>query len=211
MHARFYIIASVAVLAEADAEAEKWDPLSGSATFSKGQALSGDGGNTITHRGANTLANHPEHAGSPIDVDKVLNRLKTAPLLDVYSCDDPYGQGPVHRLAFNGSEITETKIGNGDLQTLALSDAGLEVYHDQAIEDTLDQEPSLTSQSVSSATTDDRSSEPTIDSTKDDMMPTTRFMEDLKYLFVAFCILAPLGLWKMVEILIWLFTHIHFS
>jgi hypothetical protein len=43
------------------------------------------------------------------------------------------------------------------------------------------------------------------------MMPTRGFMEGLQYFFVAFFILAPLGIWKLVEIIIWLFTHIHVS
>ena len=43
------------------------------------------------------------------------------------------------------------------------------------------------------------------------MMPTRGLMEGLQYLFVAFLILAPLGIWKLVEIIIWLFTHVHIS
>lgn len=126
--ARLYMIVSVSVVEDADAEAAKWDPMGGSDTFATGQPLSVDGGTTITHRGANTLADHPGYDGTPINVDLALDRLKSPPILTIYACDDPYGQGSVHRLSWNGSQVTETEIGTGDLQTLALQDAGLEVY-----------------------------------------------------------------------------------
>jgi len=125
-HARLYMIANTSVVSDADAAAAQWDPYDGSDTFSGGQPLSVDGGTTITHRGANTLADHPSYSGTPIDVDLALDRLKDPPLLDIYACDDAFGQGTVYRLGWNGSEVTETEVGTGDLQALALSDAGLQ-------------------------------------------------------------------------------------
>jgi len=61
-------------------------------------------------------------------VDLALDRLKDPPLLTIYACDDPYGEGTVHRLGWDGTQVTETEVGAGDLQTLALQGAGLEVY-----------------------------------------------------------------------------------
>jgi len=133
MRARLYCIADTSVVSDADAAAAEWDPLDGSTTFSTGQPLSGDGGSTITHRAANTLADHPEYSGTPIDVDLALDRLKGSPLLTIYACDDPYGEGTVYRLGWNGSEVTETEVGSGDLQALALSDAGLEVHETEPL------------------------------------------------------------------------------
>jgi hypothetical protein len=132
-HARLYCIADVSVISDADAEAAKWDPLDGSTTFSEGQPLSADGGTSITHRAANTLADHPGFNGTPIDVDLVLDRLKNPPVLTIYACDDPYGEGTVYRLGWNGAQVTETEIGTGDLQDLALSDAGLEVHETELL------------------------------------------------------------------------------
>ena len=128
--ARLYCIADTAQVSDVDDFAAQWDPYDGSDTFSEGQPLSGDGG-SITHRAANTLANHPDFSGTPIDVGLALNRLKSPPLLDIYACDDAFGQGTVYRLGWNGSEVTETEVGTGDLQELALSDAGLEVYQEE--------------------------------------------------------------------------------
>jgi hypothetical protein len=132
-HPRLYVIADSAVAEDADDFAAQWDPYDGSTTFSSGQPLSADSGATITHRAANTLADHPSFTGTPIDVDLVLDRLKSPPLLDIYACDDPYGEGAVHRLGWNGSEVTETLVGTGDLQALALSDAGLQVYQTESV------------------------------------------------------------------------------
>jgi hypothetical protein len=129
--ARLYMIVSVSVVEDVDNYAAEWDPLDGSGTFSTGQPLSADGGSTITHKAANTLANHPDYSGRPIDVDLALDRLKGPPVLDIYVCNDAFGEGAVHRLGWNGAEITETEVGTGDLQELALSDAGLEEYKDQ--------------------------------------------------------------------------------
>jgi len=126
--ARLYCIADTTVVSDADDFAAQWDPLDGSDTFATGQPLSADGGATITHKAANTLADHPGFDGTPIAVDLALDRLKGPPLLTIYACDDPYGDGTVYRLGWNGSEVTETEIGSGDLQEIALSDAGLEVY-----------------------------------------------------------------------------------
>jgi len=131
--ARLYMIADTTVVSDADAEAAKWDPYDGSTTFSEGQPLSADGGLTITHRAANTLADHPGFTGTPIDVDQVLERLKGPPLLTIYACSDPYGEGTVYRLGWDGSQVTETEIGSGDLQALALSDAGLQVYETESL------------------------------------------------------------------------------
>jgi len=128
MRARLYCIADTAQVSDADTYAAQWDPLDGSTTFSSGQPLSADGGSTITHRAANTLADHPGFSGTPIDVDLVFDRLKNPPLLTIYACDDAFGQGTVYQLGWDGSQVTETEIGTGDLQTLALQDAGLEVY-----------------------------------------------------------------------------------
>jgi len=132
-HARLYMIADTTVVSDADAEAAKWDPLDGSTTFSEGQPLTADGGSTITHRAANTLADHPDYSGTPIAVDQVLDRLKNPPVLTIYACDDPYGEGAVCRLGWNGTQVTETEVGTGDLQTLALQDAGLQVYQTESI------------------------------------------------------------------------------
>jgi hypothetical protein len=129
--ARLYCIADTTVVSDADAEAAKWDPYDGSTTFSGGQPLSADGGSSITDRGANTLSDHPSFNGTPIDVDLVLDRLESPPVLDIYACDDAFGEGTVYRLGWNGSEVTESEIGTGDLQTLALHDAGLEVYQEE--------------------------------------------------------------------------------
>jgi len=129
--ARLYCIADTSILSDADDFAAQWDPLDGSDTFGGGQPLSADSGTSITHRGANTLADHPEYNGTPIDVDQMLDRLKGPPVLTIYACDDAYGEGMVSRLGWNGSEVTETEVGTGDLQTLALSDAGLEVYQEE--------------------------------------------------------------------------------
>jgi len=130
-HARFYCIADTTVISDVDNYAAEWDPYDGADTFSGGQPLSADSGTSITHRGANTLADHPEYNGTPIAVDQVLDRLKSPPLLTIYACDDPYGEGTVHRLDWDGSQVTEALVGSGDLQALALSDARLEVYHEE--------------------------------------------------------------------------------
>ena len=122
------MIAGTSQVSDADAAAAKWDPMDGSGTFSGGQPLSADGGSTITHRAADTLADHPGFGGTPINVDLALGRLKGPPLLTIYACDDPYGEGAVHRLGWDGTHVTETDLGSGDLQALALQDAGLEVY-----------------------------------------------------------------------------------
>jgi len=122
------MIADTSQVSDADAKAAEWDPADGSSTFSGGQPLSADGGSTITHKAANMLANHPDYSDRPIDVDLALNRLKSPPVLTIYACDNAFGEGAVHRLGFDGTQVTETEIGTGDLQTLALSDAGLEVY-----------------------------------------------------------------------------------
>jgi hypothetical protein len=132
-HVRLYCIADTTVVSDVDDFAAEWDPLDGSTTFSEGQPLSADGGATITHRAANTLADHPSFDGKPIDVDLVYERLKEPPVLTIYACDDPYGQGTVYRLGWNGSQVTETKVGTGDLQALALSDAGLEVHETEPL------------------------------------------------------------------------------
>ena len=131
--ARLYMIADINILSDVDSKAKEWDPLDGSTTFSEGQALSSDGGVSVTHRGANTLTNHPSFDGQPIDVNLVLERLKSSPSLTIYSCDDPYGEGNIYRLGWDGSEVTETAIGTGNLQTLALQDAGLEVYETESL------------------------------------------------------------------------------
>ena len=131
--ARLYCIADTAVVSEVDNLAAQWDPLDGSTTFSEGQPLSADGGATITHRAANTLADHPEFSGTPIDVDQVLDRLKSPPLLTIYACDNAFGQGTVYRLGWDGTQVTETEVGTGDLQTLALQDSGLEVHETEPL------------------------------------------------------------------------------
>jgi hypothetical protein len=131
MAARLYCIADTAILSDVDNYAAEWDPFDGSTTFSGGQPLSADGGSTITHRAANTLADHPDFSGRPINVDKALDRLKNPPLLSIYACGNPYGRGVIYKLGWDGTQVTETKIGKGDLQDLALSDAGLEKYKDQ--------------------------------------------------------------------------------
>ena len=131
--ARLYIIADVAQVSDVDDFAAQWDPYAGSTTFSEGQPLSSDAGTTITHRAANTLADHPGYSGTPIDVDLVLDRLKGPPVLDIYACDDPYGEGTVYKLKWDGTQVTETEVGTGDLQALALSDAGLEVYQTESL------------------------------------------------------------------------------
>jgi hypothetical protein len=132
-HARLYMIADTTVISDVDNYAAEWDPLDGSDTFSKGQPLTADGGSTITHRAANTLADHPEYAGTPINVDQVLDRPKSPPILDIYVCDDAFGQGAVYKLGWDGTQMTETEVGSGDLQTLALQDAGLEVYQNDSL------------------------------------------------------------------------------
>jgi len=131
--ARLYCIADTTVISDVDNYAAEWDPLDGSDTFSKGQPLSSDGGSTITHRGANTLADHPGFEGTPIDVDLALDRLKGPSVLTIYACDDAFGQGTVYRLGWDGMQVTETEVGTGDLQTLALQDAGLEVHETEPL------------------------------------------------------------------------------
>jgi hypothetical protein len=130
---RLYMIADTTIVSDADTKAAGWDPLDGATTFSEGEPLSSDGGLTITHRAANTLADHPDYSGTPIDVDRVLDRLKSTPILDVYACDDPYGEGTVYKLGFDGTQVTETEVGTGDLEELALSDAGIEAYQEESI------------------------------------------------------------------------------
>ena len=130
---RLYCIADAAVVSDVDDLAAEWDPYDGSTTFSEGQPLSADAGATITHRAANTLADHPGFTGTPIDAGQVLDRLKSPPILTIYACDDPYGQGTVYRLGWDGTQVTETEIGTGDLQTLALQDAGLQVYQEESL------------------------------------------------------------------------------
>ena len=130
---RLYMIADTTQVSDADAEAAKWDPLDGSDTFLTGQPLSNDGGSTITHKGANTLANHPGFSGTPIDVDLVYERLKDPPILTIYACNHAFGQGTVYLLGWDGSQVTETEIGTGDLQTLALQDAGLDLYETESL------------------------------------------------------------------------------
>ena len=131
--ARLYIIAESNILSDVDSKAKEWDPHDGSTTFSDGQPLSSDGGSTITHRAANTLANHPSYNGSPINLDLVYERLKDPPVLDIYACDNAFGRGIVYKLGWDGSQVTEAEIGTGDLQTLALQDAGLEVYETESL------------------------------------------------------------------------------
>jgi hypothetical protein len=131
--ARLYCIADTTVVSDADDFAAEWDPHDGSSTFGAGQPLSADAGASITHRAANTLADHPSFSGTPIDVDLVYERLKESPVLDIYACDGAFGEGTVYRLGWNGSQVTETLIGSGDLQALALSDAGLEVYQEESV------------------------------------------------------------------------------
>lgn len=41
---------------------------------------------------------------------------------------------------------------------------------------------------------------------------TFRGLDDLfKYMFVALLVTTPLGLWKLVEIIIWAWEHVHFG
>ena len=132
-HARLYCIADTTIIPDVDNYASSWDPYDGSTTFSEGQPLSSDGGATITHISANTLADHPNFDGTPIAVDQVLNRLKDPPILSIYACDHALGQGTVLKLGWHGSQVTETEIGTGDLQTLALQDAGLGVQETESL------------------------------------------------------------------------------
>ena len=132
-YARLYCIADTTLIPDVDTYAAEWDSLDGSTTFSEGQPLSSDGGNTITHRAANTLADYPDFDGTPIAVDQVLDRLKNPPVLVIYACDNALGNGTVYKLGWDETQVTETEVGTGDLEELALSDAGIEAYQEESL------------------------------------------------------------------------------
>jgi len=142
--ARLYLIADATIVTQLDTAASEWGPMDGATTFSEGRPLSADGGSTITHKAANTLADHPAFEGQPIDVDRLIETFASTPAMDVYECDDPFGSGTVYRLDVLGADaIEKTEIGTGDLQTLALEDAGLVVYETEGIEGTPEWEPGV--------------------------------------------------------------------
>lgn len=120
---RLYAIVDTSVVDTADSRAAEWDLAGdGGSTFSNGAALSDDGGASITHRAMNCLDNPDE--GSIVDRSVLWDALANTPLFDVYGCDDRLGDGTVYRTS-NGGWV---EIGTGDLETVALADAGLEKY-----------------------------------------------------------------------------------
>jgi len=121
---RIYIIVANANLSAAETAAEKLDVAGiGTGSFEQGARLSQDGGDTHTHSAANVLR-------SCMDTQEATAFYDTVPFAEVYGCTDKLGSGEVYR--FDGTEYTGP-IGTSDLESVALSDAGLTTYQTKAL------------------------------------------------------------------------------
>lgn len=120
---RLYVIADNSVLNAAEDAAVSWDVEGdGSGTFEQGARLSDDGGTSHTHSACNGLE-------SCVDLTKVQEALTNTPLFSVYGCTDRLGNGTVYEYAGG----TWTEVGTGDLETQALTDAGLDKYEAEPV------------------------------------------------------------------------------
>lgn len=120
--ARLYIIVHNDNLAAAETAAEEVDAAGvGVGSFKNGAPLSADG--THTHSAANVLR-------GCIDPQEATDFYSTVPFDAVYGCTDKLGEGEIYR--FDGTEYTGP-IGTGDLETLALQDAGLDTYQTETL------------------------------------------------------------------------------
>lgn len=121
---RLFIIVATANLDAAETAAEEVDVEGiGTGSFADGAPLSADGGTTHTHSAANVLR-------SCIDPQKATEFFDTVPFDAVYGCTDKLGEGDVYR--FDGTQYTGP-IGTGDLESVALSDAGLTKYQTETL------------------------------------------------------------------------------
>lgn len=124
---RIYAIVDASFADQADDRAEQWDLTGdGSTSFSSGAALSDDGA-SITHRAMNCLDNPDE--GSIIDRSVLWDAFSNTPLAAIYGCDDRLGEGTV----YGYDKGAWSEVGIGDLETIALNDAGLTTYETEAI------------------------------------------------------------------------------
>jgi hypothetical protein len=135
---RYYCIVDTSALSAAESAAVEWDTSGdGTGTFEDGAPLSDDGGSTLTHRACNTL-------GGPIDVTYLLDTFVSVSAMSVYRCHDDLGNGLVERAEVLGADTYEwTEIGDGDLQTLALQDAGMVVYQTETVGGVPEWEPGV--------------------------------------------------------------------
>ena len=136
---RYFCIVDISVLPTATDAAVEWDVSGdGSGTFEKGVRLSSDGGASITHRACNTLV-------SPIDSSVVVETLVAVSAMDLYRLDkDLPVPGAVDKLNVLGADAWEwNAVGNGNLQTLALSDAGLVIYETETVGGVPEWEPGV--------------------------------------------------------------------
>jgi len=121
---RLYIIVHNDNLTAAETAAEEVDIAGiGTGSFKNGALLSNDGGTTHTHSAANVLR-------PCIDTQKATEFFDSVPFSEVYGCTDKLGEGDVYR--FDGTEYTGP-IGTGDLEDVALSDAGLDKYETETL------------------------------------------------------------------------------
>jgi len=120
---RLYIIVANENLTAAETAAEDVDVTGiGTGSFEQGARLSEDGGDTHTHSAANVLR-------SCIDPQKATDFYDTVPFYAVYGCTDKLGEGDVYR--FDGTGYVQ--VGTSDLESVALSDAGLTTYQTKAL------------------------------------------------------------------------------
>jgi len=121
---RLYIIVHNDNLDAAETAAEEVDVEGiGTGSFKNGGVLSSDGGTTHTHSAANVLR-------SCIDTEKATEYFDSVPFAEVYGCTDKLGNGDVYR--FDGTEYVGP-VGTGDLQEVALDDAGLNTYETEPL------------------------------------------------------------------------------
>jgi hypothetical protein len=121
---RLYIIVHNNNFTAAETAAEEVDVAGiGTGSFQDGAVLSADGGTTHTHSAANVLR-------PCIDTDAATDFYASVPFDAVYGCTDKLGEGDVYR--FDGTEYTGP-IGTGDLESVALSDAGLDTYQTETL------------------------------------------------------------------------------
>ena len=142
---RFYKIIEVSFLPLTGTTPQDWDTSGdGSDTFTGGVRLSGDGGDSITHRGANTLVKHPDYQSKVIDDGLVIDAFTATSAMEVFRVDDHLGTGLVERANVLGADAVEwTEVGTGDLQTLALNDMGLVVYETESVGGVPEWEPGV--------------------------------------------------------------------
>jgi hypothetical protein len=120
---RLYIIVATSNLDAAETAAGEVDAAGvGTGSFQDGAPLSSDGGTTHTHSAANVLR-------PCIDPQKATDFYDTVPFDAVYGCTDKLGEGDVYR--FDGTGYVQ--VGTSDLESVALSDAGLTTYQTKAL------------------------------------------------------------------------------